>query len=492
MAFLDKFQHTTRIKRLNLGLQILLALAAILAVNYLSMRHFTRVDLTGRHVHSLSPETHAYLGEISEPVRFIVTIPREATNEDDRILFDYVHNLLREYDYAAAAAGAADRVSIEYVDVYKELARARELAETYGLDRANAVVVASGDRKRILGAEAFLEMRDGEPVAYTGEQAVTSAIIEVAHESRPKLYFVTGHNEMAPANVSPDRGLSLLTEALRQRNFDVATLDLSQAAGIPDDAGMIFIVDPQGPFLPREQERLRAYLHERAGRVVLFLSPARDHGLDDMLFEWGLRADDMLVIERDPNYIDSAGSFLIRQFAEHPITSVLLQNSTYLLGGLSRPVRPDPGAPIEERLQVTPLMGSSGASWAERAYRDAATASFDAATDLPGPVTIGAVAERRASSQLGINVPGGRLVVFGTGDLIANRRITTLGNFNLVLGTINWALDRTRMVAIPPRPIERNQLLVSRNQLKHTGLWFLVVPGAVALIGIAVHWYRKI
>src|SRR5690606_23498562 len=122
-------------------------------------------------------------------------------------------------------------------------------------------------------------------------------------------------------------------------------------------------------------------------------------------------------------YIEGAGSYLIRRMAPHAITDPLIKNETFLVGGLMRPARPDQGAPVDDRLQVQTLLETSPSSWAQRAYRRrTGTPVFDSASDLPGPVPVGVVAERRSASQLGIDLPGGRVLVVGNGDIFANRR----------------------------------------------------------------------
>jgi hypothetical protein len=63
--------------------------------------------------------------------------------------------------------------------------------------------------------------------------------------------------------------------------------------------------------------------------------------------------------------------------------------------------------------------------------------------------------------NLPFSVRGGRLVVFGTGDLIANARVVNAGNLAMFLNAVNWTVDRDTQLNIPPRPIERFQLSLS-------------------------------
>ena len=493
---LDKFQYANVIKRANRVAQIALALALAVAVNYVAVHVYDRTDLTGRRAQSLSAETLAYIGELGESVRIIHTTMENSPSEDERILHRYVSRLVKEYGFAARSNEPGARIVTEHVDIYKELARARTLARRYDFDQPHSILVVAGDpdtteRRRIIPPDAILEFRDGQPTAFRGEQALTSAILEVTTDRRPRIYFTTGHGELRLDDVSASRGLSLLAEELRKRNYDVEPLDLSRAREVPEDAELVVVAAPQGRFMARDAEKLRNYLRERSGRMIAMLGPGVSHGLDDLLFDWGILVDDKLILERGPDFLEGTGSYLLRQFAEHPVTQVLIDNQTPVVAGLTRPARRDPGAPLDERLHVTELMASSPQSWAESAYDSAAAPTFDPATDLPGPVSVAAAAERRASAQLGIEIPGGKLVVFGGGDLFTNRRITGIGNFRLFLSAVNWTLDRDRLLAIPPRPIERYGLTASQSQLRRIGWLFLAVPGALALLGFAVYWVRR-
>ena len=94
--------------------------------------------------------------------------------------------------------------------------------------------------------------------------------------------------------------------------------------------------------------------------------------------------------------------------------------------------------------------------------------------------------------NLPFSVRGGRLVVFGSGDLPTNNRIVKGGNLEVFLKSINWVVDRDTQLNIPARPIERFQLALSADtflQLRYALLFAL--PGLAALLGLAVYWTRR-
>ncbi len=484
----QEFHRVNWFKRLNRWLQAALSLAFVLGLNYLAIRHYTRWDLTRQQLFSLSPETLAYMRQLDAPVKIILAFSPNSPHEKDQILYRYLRNLLKEYDYAGG-----ENITLEFVDVYKELKRSEELARQHKITRPNLALVISGDRRKIVSPEEIMEFEDHvTPVSFKGEKAFTSAILEVSQNAKPKIYFTIGHGERRLGDVSPMSGLSQLALELRMRNFSLETIDLTRSGGVPEGTDLLLAAGPKGPFAEQEVESLRAYLADRDGRVIVLLEPGHAHGLETLLYEWGILSDDMAVLETGDDYKEASGSVLIRQFAPHPITRSLIQNATPVVSGTCRPVRQAPAGPADPRLSVTQIMGSSGESWAERRYNNPGEQPrYDPGVDLPGPVSIAAAAERRSSSRLGIRVTGGRLLVIGSAGLFSNRRISSHGNYRLFFNALNWMLDRDHLLAIPPRPVEDFQMALSRQELLHLVFLFLVLPGAAGSFGLCIFWLRK-
>lgn len=486
----ESYQRANRLKSLNHAAQVLLILGLIIGCNLFSMRYFLRWDLAAEGRFALSPETRAYLRDLDQPVRVIVTIPQASPRPEEQLLLRYVTRLLDEYAYASRHQGAF-RVTPEFVDIYQDLQRAEILSREFGLDQINALLVVAGDRRKLIAANDILRFQDQKPVAFNGEASLTSAIMEVTQEASPKLFFLQGHQEVTPGDASPQRGLSRLAEELQKRNYTLESLDLTAVERVPEDCAILIIADPQGPLLASELEKIRTYLVDRAGHLLIWSRPGKELGMEALLTEWGIQSPPSSVVEPDPGYREAGGVLLLRNFGEHPITESLIQNQTFVVSGPARPVLPTPPRPPDARLQITPLLATSSKSWLERSTLLPSEARFDPEFDTAGPVPVAVAAERRASSQLGIEVPGGRVAVFGSPDLFANQRVSSIGNVSLFFNTLNWMLDRDRMLAIPPQPIEEYQLSLSESDHLHLLLYFLLVPGLTALTGFLVYWIRQ-
>ncbi len=497
MPWPESFRAARWTRTANLVMQAILFMTLFGGLNYLAGLNgwgegAWRVDLTRYRRYSLSPETLAYLRELASPVRVVVTVGEDTAGADLR-------GLLREY--GAATQGNPDgRVTAEFLDVD---VRRRE-AQQLGLDQPNQIVFLCGERRRIQSIDDLYRFENRERREFQGERIITAAILDVSSAGRKKAYFLVGHEELRPDDVDPVRGLSSVRERLRERNFDVDILDLASARKIPDDASMLIAVQPKSPFAASEQELLRRFLATNDGRLILFLAPAYRHGLERLLLDWGVIADDDSIRDSGPENMTEDGDFILSSFsASHPVVQPLLHSSyqARLRVGPVRSVRADRERAAANGLDVITLAAAAPSAWGEVDYRARGPAVFNPGVDIkalpnmdpPDRLGVAVASERSAArDKLPFSVRTGRLVVFGSGDLIDNARIANEGVLNIFLGAANWMVDSDSQLNIPARPIERFQLSLSAREhdnLRYCMLFLL--PGAAALLGLVVYWTRR-
>ena len=493
---MSKFEDFKVSRWVNMGhslFQFVLVCAFVVGLNILSIKHFKRYDISQDRMYSLSPETVSYIQELNEPIRIIVTRGTDESSADLNAFYTDIRNLVREYEFEAQKAGKGP-IQSEFINVFQQSRRAQELVGEFGINQPNLIIFASENKHRIVTPDEVYKMEAMKKTAFRGEQIFTSALLDVSSAKATTIFFLKGHGELDITSVDPISGLSQLTEELRQRNFVVDTLDLTgPASRIPDDADLLILAGPKQPLLAREVSMLKDYLGNNAGRLVIMIDPGANNNLGDLFYQWGILAEDMVVLDNGPDFMMRGGDLLLRRFdPDHPITESIAKNSQSVVIGLSRPIRADIGAPIDDRLTVTAIVGGSETSWGERFYRDEGHIGYDENVDLKGPVSVVVVSERSISSDLGIDIPGGRLVVYGTSNLITNSRLNVLGNFTLILNTLNWALDRNNLLSISPKPIDRLYITMSQEEMQklRLALWFLL-PGCSAIFGTFVYWLRR-
>ncbi len=495
MALRNSFAAARWKRTINLVLQACLFVTLFGGLNYLALHHGWRWDLTQHQQHTLSEETRAYLRSLDQPVRLIVTVNPNSSDPDAIQAYRDIRGMLREYENATASKPTG-KITVEELDIYRD----QRAAEVLQIDQPNLVVAICNERRQNIPWSDFYATKDRVAVAFKGEQILTSAVLSVSNPERPHIYFLAGHSEMRPSDVDPARGLSVLTSELRLRNLEISVIDLTQLKAVPEDAALVVIAAPQGRYSPFEVELLRRYLSNRAGRIMVFLEPGVRHGLDDLLYDWGLVADDVIIAEPDPSNVTETNQLRINAFAPHPVTQTLIDNQLAIYLGLTRVVRPDPGRPLDNSLRADVLAASSESAWGERNYRQT-TAEYNPGIDLKGlagfePINrLGVVVSSERVTppkDLPFSIRGGRLILFGNADFISNSRISPPGNLTLALNAVDWCVDRDVQLNTPPRPIERYQLNLSQSDLSNLRFSLLfILPGIAAIFGIFVYWTRR-
>jgi len=471
-----------------------LVIALIFMVNWLAGRRYVRADWTTSGIYTLSEKTENILSDLSEEVRVIVFMTPASS------MYDQVHELLERYQ------AASDKISVEYIDPEKEPLKTKQLAEQFGVQVADTVVFAVGDRTKYVTSDQMAEMDysgmqygQGPTMrAFKGEEQFTSAILSLVAPEVPKIYFVTGHGEASTAQAAGgagERGLSLLTETLKRDNM--STADVSLLSGkVPDDADVIAIVGPTRAFTEPEIAALNDYL-DGGGRMLVALDPLietdgtmRPTRLEPFLAGRGVTVHDDLVVDpsrRLPFYDLSA--VYLENFPDHPVTQGL--EGFAVLFTVARSLAADgDGAKV--------LVETSDEGWGETnlgmLLRGEPVAFDD--DDTPGPAAVGVAVERSVNPSQetpdeGTETQSYRLVVFGDADFLTDLDIANAGNAVLAGNAFNWLVAREELVGIPPRDVEQVSLFLSRQQMRNLLLLVLVaMPGAAILAGILV-WRRR-
>ena len=487
----EDFKFVTRFKRLNLMAQIALGLSLYIGLNFMAARHYRRWDFSSDMRNSLSPESVAYVKSLEDPVEIFAVVSQGVNDRDSQQIVRDLSSLLRRYEYASSRNAP---VKVDFINPHLDNKKAEKLVQRFGSDLEDCVIVSGKNRfKRIpivdfYGAENGADRRD-----FNGEQLISSAILNVSYGKEPKIYFLKGHGEMSIKSANSMRGLSEFVQSLRSRNYAVAELDLNESKRIPDDADMIVIAGAQMEFLPKEIDALRKYLLNSNGRLIVFLEMGPLHGLENIFYEWGIMSDDMLILDTSGDYESAGGDLIARSFPQkaHPISRYLIDADMPVQFGSVRPVRPDMGAPIDDTLKLDPLILSGNSSWAEKSYARGGRQVYDSATDLEGPLPLAMIASRSGGKDLGLNIPGGKLAVFGDENFIINKWFNRLGNSKLALNTINWMLEENTMLNIPSRQISLYTITLSHNQIMALALRYMSLPAAILLLALIVSFARR-
>jgi ABC-type uncharacterized transport system involved in gliding motility auxiliary subunit len=450
---------------------VLVVLAILAAINYLSTRHNRRWDLTGSKQFSLSDQTKKVLADLKEPVKVRVF----ARSEE----FQRFRDRLDQYTYQSK------QISVEYIDPEKKPG----MAQQYGVTTLGTVVFDYRNRN--------------EKATTDGEQELTNALIKVVQGRQPKVYFTQGHGEKDTA--SADRsGYNGISGALTSDNFVVDKIVLPQLTAVPADADVVVIAGPKTDFLGPEIDMLKAYLG-RGGKLFVMLDPVikadqpQPTALQALLKDWGIEADNDIVLD-----VSGMGRLIgtdesvpvAASYPSHPITDNFNLLTAY---PLARSITPTEGGSNGHTAQR--LVETSRSSWGEtnlKSLTGGEPAKMDDA-DKKGPVSLaaavsGPVAEPAKDAKAGDNAKKNesRLVAFGDSDFASNAALGVQGNRDLFLNTVNWLAQQENLIAIRPRdPEDRRITLTADQERRIFYLTVLIVPGLVLLAGVQTWWRRR-
>ncbi len=475
---------------INIVVQIALVIAALVMLNWLGNKYYARLDWSRGQNITLSPQTKALLGGLEKPVQAIVMFAQAGEAEAD------AQQLLREYQFAAKG-----KLTVEEVDPYANLARAKELqAQFHFHENDNVVIfvydgrhkfVNSGDLAEFEQMDQMTMMMNRRPpqmLAFKGEQVFTSTLIELTETKQNKLYLVGGHGEYD----GDTRELATFREFLTRQNLKFETLKLADKDSIPADASMIAILGPRFDFSERDLKLLTDYW-ERKGRI--FIGTGWTNGKTPNLSDWlaarGVRPqnDVVLAVVNDSGVIkplsSPVGSIVHRG---SPITKELNGVDTQMLG-LTQSLLLDRNLEKASRLQITELLTAPKGFWGETEFNPAdrtAMPMFDPKKDHAAPLTLGVAVERGGSGDPKVTLETSRMVVFGNGDFLSEGGLQVgQASLDLALNSVNWLLNRDNLISIPPKVKEKLSLKLSDTQVSTIRWWvMLFIPVLIAVFGL--------
>ncbi len=223
---------------------VALLIVVFLLINIgVSKLDLQNIDITKNKIYSLSDETK----ELIKDVKLNVTIYFFGVNED-----------YSSVDIAKQYSNINDKIKTTVVDYSKN----PDIYEKYDITTSEAgIIVQAPERFKILPLD-FVEYdySTSESIDIT-EQELTNAIIDVTIAKKPKIYFLSGHNE--------NEDIEILKTYLVNQINTVETLDLL-SNDFPDDCDLLCIINPQKDFDKYETTKITDYINN--GGNILWLS----------------------------------------------------------------------------------------------------------------------------------------------------------------------------------------------------------------------------
>ncbi|MGI8821428.1 MAG: Gldg family protein [Chthoniobacterales bacterium] len=491
----------------NVIVQIALLLLLALMVNYLGVEHYRRWDLSRDQKYQLSDKSKRFLDSMKGKMR--VTVFFSGTNP----IGPDVQNLLTEYQYASKG-----KIDVENIDPERSLSRAKEVFDKYKVVSDESLVVLDYEgRNKTVKASEMAEIDPGNAMfgeqpkiaAFKGEQAITSAMMDLVEGRKNVVGYVLGHKEPpltdeAPAiqAMRPQPGatspVSVLKMLFENENIKLQDLNLFDLPAIPEETKAIMILGPQYDFSDREMQLLRSYW-DKQGRILLLLDPtAKTPKLATFLDSLGLKLnDDRLManmktgIQEVARVRDVLGHFV----PDSPITKRLAQVQAPFLGATSSLALSPAEQTRANTIRLQPLAVAEKGYWGESDYNstDDALLQFTAGRDHDSPLYFAVSIEKGGNEDERVQANSSRMVVVANSTFIQDNALTQdQQGLDFVSGSMNWLLSREQLIGIAPKVPKTLTFALDENALANLRWLILVlIPLIPALLGTAVWWQRR-
>jgi ABC-type uncharacterized transport system involved in gliding motility auxiliary subunit len=451
--------------------------------------------MTEEGKYSLSGQTVTMLKRLEKPVH--ITFFHDTMMRETVELYELM-------------ARQTEKLTLEFFDPMLNPAQAR----LRGVQFAGTSLLESEGRKMQISASS--------------ETEIANAILRISLGVTQKVCFLDGHREPDPFSMEShdhmegdvghshglgaqyvlhqQHGMAKARGALETLNYTVEKVSLSRVGAAEElvHCSLLVVAGPKIPLLPIEVAAIRRYL-AAGGNGLFMLDPFVRTGVEPMLREYGIVVDDDIVIDEASHFWADPSSPAVTDYNYHAIAQDL--PLTFFPGARSL-------SPTSQRIpgtDVAPLANSSKQSYGQT---DSQRTHFDKAKDLPGPLTLVAVAIRRPapandplyraqgnekSAKTGPNddapvaVTGrSRIAVIGDSDFATNSFFHIMGNGKLFLNAVSYLASKENLIGLEPRAKDLPRVNLTNRQMKGTFfLAIILIPAILAAIGMAVWWKQR-
>ncbi|WP_026731546.1 GldG family protein [Fischerella sp. PCC 9605] len=453
------------------GTNALVATLAVLAIlgliNFLASRYEVRVDLTETQLFTLAPESKELVRNLKQPVKVLVF--DVAQNPQDRELLENYQKQNSKFQF-------------EYIDP-----QARPgLVEKFGVKDYGEVYLESGNKRQLL---QVVNVNDR-----LSEIKLTNGLQQISSTSTAKVYFLQGHGERQLT--SGEGAISQAVQALGNKNYTTAPLNLVEKSSVPSDANVLVIAGPKRSLFDGEVKVLRDYLNQ-GGNLLLAIDPGTDPKLDSLLTEWGVKLDNRLAVDVSGSVAFGPAVPIVTEYGQHPITKDFGNSISFYR--LARPIEttPVPGVEATKLLLTKPYPNT----WAESDLQNE-NLQFNEGKDLKGPLTLGVALKRKLPVPSQANpsptppanptATESRMVVIGDSDFATDGSFAQQLNGDVFLNSVNWASQQDRQpLSIRPKEPKNRRINLTSAQANVLALSSLLVLPLIGFAVAAILWWLR-
>ncbi|MFW2372952.1 MAG: GldG family protein [Gammaproteobacteria bacterium] len=447
MALLNK---STILNRLHLLIFITLFSISIGLLAWLSTQYSFYSDWTYGNRHSLSQDTQQLLASLDGPVLI------RSYQVEDISMEQAVNDILGRYQRI--------KPDISYRLVNPELEP--DLARADNISRYGQTIIKYKQQT--------------ETIDSLSEQNISNALLRLSREHKATLYFLSGHGERKPTDISP-LGYNTLSNQLVSQGFALKSLQLLEHS-LQNIDGTLVISSPSHPLLAGEIEQITQFI-DQGGNLLWLQDPGEQLGLEALAQHLKVQFIDGVVVDDDQNLrtvlnITHPAKLPILSYKLHPITENMKYFTLFITASALY-------ARENEEWQSTPILLTQDSSWSET-DGFIIDAKFDLEQgDTKGPLSIGLALQREHEGKQQ------RIVIIGDTDFISNNNIGQGANLTFTMNSLNWLTEDEALISISVKNAPDTQLNLDDSQIAIIGFGFLILLPLLLLASGFYIWNKR-
>lgn len=444
---------------------IALTVIVNLVVNEIPER-FLAIDMTSNKLYSLTDDTKNLVKAVEDDIT--VYVLSSENNADTTVV-----QTLERY------ADLNDHIKI----VYKNPVKYPNFASDYTTDSIStgSLIVESAKRNKVIPANDLYETQvdyttyESKTTGYDAEGQLTSAISYVTSDDMPKMYIITGHDEMTLE--------TSFTDAIKKENIETETINLMNCDAVPEDAACIMLLAPVSDYSEDDAKKIQEYLDKGNKAFMLVTYSDKDmSNYEGILKGYGVTICPGLVAEGDSEHFYQNPYYLLPT-VESATQTAGVYNSKLVFMPFAR------GMQIAETegVSVTPLLSTS-----EKAYAKAEVSNADsyekAEGDVDGPFTLGAILEKTNEDDTTTQI-----ALFSSENMFTDSANQMVSGANLAIfsNTLSTLVDHEETVSIPVKSYDSDYLAVPQASfILIAVITVVVLPFGLLIAGILI-WLRR-
>ena len=460
--------QSRRSLRLHNAIFVLLLLAIVGLLAWLSTRYDYQADWTANGRNTLSSASAELLDKMSSAVT-ITSYARESG-----VTRRHIRDLVSRYQRYKK------NLTLQFINPDLEPQKVRELGITV-------------DGEMVIGYQG----RNEQLQNFT-ESGLSNALQRLMRGGDRRIAFVQGHGERDPHG-SASYDLGNWTSQLEAKGVKVDTINLARDGGVPDTVSVLVLASPRSDYLPAEVKKINDFI-DAGGHLLWLADPGPLHGLQSLAGQLALQFRPGFII--DPNIsqvgmmlfgTDDPRIVLVASYPDHPLVEGFAFNTLF---PMSQSVVLKEGS----HWDGTAFLDTMASTWQETSQQSGQI-TFDK-DDIGGPLALGqalirklnkpAAPEDSDSGDENDNGSEQRIVVIGDGDFLSNGFLGLGGNLQLGMNIINWLSSDDVLMTVPVKTAADTQLQFSDTAVMVIGSGFLLlIPGILLTSGLVTWWRRR-